>query len=94
MKALKYENKLNEILNVLNNLELNIDKLELLKHDIKEIDKYYQSKSFIKDYKEYEKGNINKTISILGEDTLWNMFLKITELNEQLNDITSYINKN
>ena len=82
------EQKLDNIIKVLDELELSINKLSSIKKDIKDINKYYGSKSWFKDKEALEKGKIsNVKAGVLSEDGVWNTLDRINEYIEILDEI-------
>ena len=87
----KNEDKLDNIIKVLDELELSIDKLESIKKDIKDINKYYGSKTWFKDKDNLEKSKIkNIKAGVLSEDLVWNTLDRINEYIDRLNEIKNF----
>jgi len=84
----KCEEKFNKIMEVLNKLESDIEEFNKVKKYINDIDNYYQSDEFLKDF---DDTSINSKYAILSEDGVWNMFEKIDDLQSEFNDIVDEI---
>ncbi|MBR3523311.1 MAG: DUF4298 domain-containing protein [Bacilli bacterium] len=77
----KNEEKLDSILNIIKELDNSLDNFDKCLKDIKDVNKYYGSKSWFKDKELFENRKItNVNAGVLGEDTVWNM-------NEDIDDI-------
>ena len=77
----KNEEKLDNILSNIKELELALSNFKKNKKDIALLNKYYGSKNWFKDKEDYENNKIPKIkAGVLGEDTIWNM-------NEDINDL-------
>ena len=84
----KCEEKFNKIMEVLNKLESDLEEFNKVKNYINDIDNYYQSDEFLKDF---DDTSINSKYAILSEDGVWNMFEKIDDLESKFNDIVDEI---
>lgn len=82
------EEKFNKIIEILNKLESDIDELSKVKDYIKEIEEYYESPQFMKDY---DDETINNKYAILSEDGVWNMLEKLNDLQDEFNNIVEEI---
>ncbi len=77
----KNEERLDNILQNIKELELALSNFKKNKKDIALLNKYYGSKNWFKDKDDYENNKIPKIkAGVLGEDTIWNM-------NEDINDL-------
>ena len=90
------EGRLDNILAIIKELEIYLDKYNNIEKDIIKINKYYGSKDWFNDLKYFEN---NKTKSIkagvLSEDAIWNMNEDIKELKNKMKKIINnsyYIN--
>ena len=76
----KNEKRLDEIVESIDNLNSALDKFENQKENIKELNKYYESKTWIKDFDSYNNGKIKGVkAGVLSEDAVWNMNEAINE---------------
>jgi len=87
----KYENILDGVNQILDNLENDIDLLESKISDIKDLDKYYQSEDWLNDRDKSKKLKIK--CGVLSEDAVWNLFDKINDLEERIRETNFIINK-
>lgn len=77
----KNEEKLDNILSNIKELELALYNFKNNKKDIALLNKYYGSKNWFKDKEDYENNKIPKIkAGVLGEDTIWNMNEEIKDL--------------
>lgn len=77
----KNEERLDNILQNIKELELALSNFKKNKKDIALLNKYYGSKNWFKDKDDYENNKIPKIkAGVLSEDAIWNM-------NEDINDI-------
>ena len=77
----KNEERLDKLLSNIKELEVALENLKASKKDLDLLNKYYDSKNWIKDKDAYENGSIPKIkAGVLSEDAIWNM-------NEELKDI-------
>ena len=90
----KNEEKLDEVIKTLNQLEEALNNLEAVIPKLKEVNKYYGSKNWFKDKDDYEKGKIkNIKAGVLSEDAIWNTNEKIKDLYDQMKEIINKIKK-
>ena len=77
----KNEERLDKLLLNIKELEKALENFKASKKDIDLLNKYYDSKNWIKDKDAYENGSIPKVkAGVLSEDAVWN-------LNEDINDL-------
>ena len=77
----KNEERLDKLLSNIKELEVALENLKASKKDLDLLNKYYDSKNWIKDKDAYENGSIPKIkAGVLSEDAIWNM-------NEELKDL-------
>ena len=82
-RVIKYELLFNNIERVISSLEKSIDEFKSIEADIKKLDKYYGSKNWYKDIKEYG-GTYNA--GVLSEDGIWNLLERINYLTKEFNN--------
>ena len=88
------EEKLDKIIEALNELEISIDRLDSIKIFGSDVNKYYGSKNWFKDKKKFENGKIKGIkAGILSEDTVWNTLERINENTNKLCEIRDNIFK-
>ena len=76
----KNEKRLNEITESIHELDNALDKFKEQKTNIKELNKYYESKTWINDYDSYNPKKFkNVKAGVLSEDAIWNMNEAINE---------------
>ena len=90
----KYE----EIFNKINKLNKKMDNIldeykDILK-DIKDINKYYGSKTWFKDLESFDNKELKVKAGVLSEDGIWNMDEDIVEIAKKMNQISSKMKKN
>ena len=90
-RILKYEKIFDLLNNTLNNIELNLNLLEDMIPDIKDLDKYYQSKKWLNDFLNIDNKEIK--CGILSEDGIWNLLDKFNDIEKRIKDINIIINK-
>lgn len=84
----KNENRLDNILVSIKNLEDALSNFQANKKDINLLNKYYGSESWFKDKKAYENNEIPKIkAGVLSEDAVWNMNENINEILEEMKKI-------
>ena len=77
----KNEERLDKLLSNIKELEVALENLKASKKDLDLLNKYYDSKNWLKDKDAYENGSIPKIkAGVLSEDAIWNM-------NEELKDL-------
>ena len=77
----KNEERLDKLLSNIKELEVALENFKASKKDLDLLNKYYDSKNWIKDKDAYENGSISKIkAGVLSEDAIWNM-------NEELKDL-------
>ena len=77
----KNEERLDKLLSNIKELEVALENFKASKKDLDLLNKYYDSKNWIKDKDAYENGSIPKVkAGVLSEDAVWN-------LNEDINDL-------
>ena len=77
----KNEERLDKLLLSVKELEKALENFKASKKDLDLLNKYYDSKNWIKDKDAYENGSIPKVkAGVLSEDAVWN-------LNEDINDL-------
>ena len=77
----KNEERLDKLLLNIKELEVALENLKASKKDLDLLNKYYDSKNWLKDKDAYENGSISKIkAGVLSEDAVWN-------LNEDINDL-------
>lgn len=84
----KNEERLDNISLIIKELEEALNKFKDSKKDFTLLNKYYDSKKWIKDKDAYEKTPIpNIKAGVLSEDAIWNMNEDINELIEEMENI-------
>jgi hypothetical protein len=77
----KNEERLDKLLSNIKELEVALENFKTSKKDLDLLNKYYDSKNWLKDKDAYENGSIPKIkAGVLSEDAIWNM-------NEELKDL-------
>ena len=77
----KNEERLDKLLLSVKELEKALENFKTSKKDLDLLNKYYDSKNWIKDKEAYENGSIPRVkAGVLSEDAVWN-------LNEDINDL-------
>ena len=77
----KNEERLDKLSSNIKELEVALENFKTSKKDFDLLNKYYDSKNWIKDKEAYENGSIPKVkAGVLSEDAVWN-------LNEDINDL-------
>ena len=77
----KNEERLDKLLLNIKELEKALENFKASKKDLDLLNKYYDSKNWLKDKDAYENGSIPKIkAGVLSEDAIWNM-------NEELKDL-------
>ena len=77
----KNEERLDKLSSNIKELEVALENFKTSKKDFDLLNKYYDSKNWIKDKDAYENGSIPKVkAGVLSEDAVWN-------LNEDINDL-------
>ena len=77
----KNEERLDKLLLNIKELEVALENFKASKKDLDLLNKYYDSKNWLKDKDAYENGSIPKIkAGVLSEDAIWNM-------NEELKDL-------
>ena len=77
----KNEERLDKLLLSVKELEKALENFKASKKDLDLLNKYYDSKNWLKDKDAYENGSIPKVkAGVLSEDAVWN-------LNEDINDL-------
>ena len=77
----KNEERLDKLLLNIKELEKALENFKTSKKDLDLLNKYYDSKNWLKDKDAYENGSIPKIkAGVLSEDAIWNM-------NEELKDL-------
>lgn len=77
----KNEERLDKLLLSVKELEKALENFKASKKDLDLLNKYYESKNWLKDKEAYEKNVIPKVkAGVLSEDAVWN-------LNEDINDL-------
>lgn len=86
------EERLDTIISNIKELENSIEKLKLNQENIILLNKYYESKNWLKDKDSYESNKIKKIkAGVLSEDSIWNMNEELKELSQELNNIITNI---
>ena len=87
-RIIKNENRLNNALLSIKELEIALNNFKMNKDTIKSLNKYYGSKNWFKDKDSFEKGKIsNVKAGVLSEDAIWNMNEDINDLLEEMKTI-------
>ena len=82
------EEKLDKIILAIKDLEDALNTFENVKKDIIDINKYYGSKEWFEDMKNYDEGKIERIkAGVLSEDAVWNTNIEIQELIERMKNI-------
>lgn len=85
-----YEERLDKILDAVNELNNALDKLENIQEDIIELNKYYGSKEWFKDKELHDSGKIkNIKAGVLSEDGAWNTFADLKTIYEKMYEISN-----
>ncbi len=91
----KNEERLDNILLSIKNVEEALDNLKSNSQNISLLDKYYGSKKWLNDKEAYEKGNIPKIkAGVLSEDAVWNMFEELHDLIDEMQEFIDKFKKN
>ncbi len=85
------EKRLDGLLESVNNLEQSLADFKSKQKDLKELKKYYSSKTWLKDKEAYEQNKIPRIkAGVLSEDAVWNLLEDIDNL---LLEMKKIINK-
>ena len=90
----KNEERFDKLLINIKELQQALDNFKINQKELRMLNKYYQSKNWIKDKDAYENNCIPKIkAGVLSEDGIWNMFSEIDELIQDMKRIiTNYEN--
>ena len=84
----KNENRLDNALLSIKELEIALNNFKMNKDTIKQLNKYYGSKNWFKDKDDFESGKIsNIKAGVLSEDAVWNMNDDIKDLLNEMKTI-------
>lgn len=84
----KNEERLNQVLLSIKNLDYSLDEFQNNKENIKKLDKYYGSREWFLDKEKVEEGTLsNIKAGVLSEDSIWNMFEDIKDIINKMNFI-------
>ncbi len=90
----KNEERLDNILISINELERAINKFKKQKNNIRLLNNYYGSKNWFKDKETYESNQIEHIkAGVLSEDAVWNMNEDINYLLEKMQEIINMYKK-
>ncbi len=89
------EKRLDKLNIIVNDLEKNLDDFEKNIPEYFKLNKYYGSKEWFKDKKDFEKGKIkNIKAGVLSEDSVWDLVEKTNELITRMDEIIKIFNDN
>ncbi len=84
------EKRLDGLLESVNNLEQSLADFKSKQKDLKELKKYYSSKTWLKDKEAYEQNKIPRIkAGVLSEDAVWNLLEDIDNLLLEMQKITN-----
>ncbi len=84
----KNEERLNQVLLSIKNLDYALDEFQNNKENVKKLDKYYGSREWFLDKEKVEEGTLsNIKAGVLSEDSIWNMFEDIKDIINKMNFI-------
>ena len=84
------EKRLDGLLESVNNLEQSLADFKSKQKDLKELKKYYSSKTWLKDKEAYEQNKIPKVkAGVLSEDAVWDLLEDIDNLIVEMKKITN-----
>jgi len=88
------EKYLDDSLEFIKKTEEYTQSLDNIKTELSKLNKYYGSKDWFKDLKEYDKKKLNIKAGVLSEDGIWNMNETLNEsLKELQTKITEFLDK-
>ena len=86
----KNEERLDRCLNAIKDLENSITNFNKVLKDVKDLNKYYGSKSWLSDMDKYDKKEIiDIKAGVLSEDGIWNMNESIITLAEEMVELSN-----
>ncbi len=90
----KMESKLDDVTPKINAFEQSLNNMESVYENMKILSEYY-SKDWKKDYEADEEGKIPKELKrgVLGQDTLYNLFEKYSEIADTMKELADKIKK-
>ena len=78
------EQYLDDLLELINQTKEFTNSLDDINNKLTKLNKYYGSKDWFKDLKEYDKKKLNIKAGVLSEDGIWNMNENLTESLQEL----------
>lgn len=78
------EQYLDDLLEFINKTKKFTNSLDDINNKLTKLNKYYGSKDWFKDLKEYDKKKLNIKAGVLSEDGIWNMNENLTESLQEL----------
>ena len=88
------EKRLDEITESIHGLDKALDKFKKQKSNIKNLNKYYESKTWLEDFDNYDPKKFkNIKAGVLSEDAIWNMNEEISYLIDEMKSIIKYFDK-
>ena len=78
------EQYLDDLLEFINQTKEFTNSLDDINNKLTKLNKYYGSKDWFKDLKEYDKKKLNIKAGVLSEDGVWNMNENLTESLQEL----------
>ena len=88
-RIVKNEERLDNLLEIIKELELSLEKFKSNKKNLYLLNKYYGSKNWFKDKEMHDKGLIKEKAGVLSEDAVWNMNEEIDNLIFEMKDVIS-----
>ena len=89
-RIMKNEERLDNIIETIKDVNKSLDEFDSIDEDLKELNKYYGSKSWLNDLKKYDEGNFkNIKAGVLSEDAVWNTLEDLNDLIDRMNFICS-----
>ncbi len=89
----KNEERLNNAIIAIKDLEVALINFKKQKKDISLLKKYYGSKTWFSDLSNYEKNNIKIKAGVLSEDGIWNMLDDLDNLVKEMKIIVNEYKK-
>ena len=84
----KNEERLDAAVESVRNLQKALEQFKANRKDISLLDRYYGSKSWLKDKEDWEQKKIPQVkAGVLSEDAVWNLLEDIEEVMRDMNDV-------
>ncbi len=88
------EKRLDNLNKVVLDLDIALSKFEESIPDLSKLNKYYESKEWLKDKDDYENGKYQSIkAGVLSEDAIWNLDEDIGDILDRMNNILNSIKK-